>query len=393
MIPQAAWVLMVPLAFQNLSNSVLFAKDSYNAMSNGSFHAFEIGNEVDAYAKADHVRSSSWNESQYVSQWIEWTDAILGNISLPAAPNFWALSLSITAPNKNWTVEGAFTSSPSLGSYNERLQSVSQHYYQTTGKGTLAGALLDPGKTTAEVSEKSKNALAYLSSRPKPTIPFIFGEVGDALSSGMINHTLQSSLGSAVWYVDFMLSSMVAGVQRVNLQNIDVAGFSQWWPVAVNHSKNGAVGGPTVWATWYATVLIADLIHDANTTLRVVPLGVSGEGQDGSVVAYAAYNGQNLSKVIVLNEELWVSSDKDSRPTAAVTLDGLSDISSVKIDYMSGPSGDETQDVTWAGQQWSYSSNGRPVKVKNDTVNATVRDNQITVSVPATEVAVVTIEA
>ena len=91
---------MVPLARMNLSNAMEFANISLNYMTNGSLDVLEIGNQPNLYPNAS--RPLKYNISDFVRQWTHYADTLSGNLSLPAGPNFWTLSLP---SNTAWKVE------------------------------------------------------------------------------------------------------------------------------------------------------------------------------------------------------------------------------------------------------------------------------------------------
>jgi len=73
--PQAQYVIDIPFAKNNLSNSLLFAKQAYKSVGASNIYAFEIGNEVNNYPK--HAWPGGWSMTDYSAQWTNWS----GNIS------------------------------------------------------------------------------------------------------------------------------------------------------------------------------------------------------------------------------------------------------------------------------------------------------------------------
>lgn len=74
-IPQARYVVDIPLAKNNLSNSLLFAKEAYRTLGASNIYALEIGNEPNNYPS--NARPKGWSQANYAAQWNNWS----GNIS------------------------------------------------------------------------------------------------------------------------------------------------------------------------------------------------------------------------------------------------------------------------------------------------------------------------
>lgn len=121
LLEQVKWSLMVPLARKNLSNATEFANASLDYMADG-FDALEIGNEPNLYPNAN--RPLKYNISNFVRQWTHYANVPSGNLSFPAGPNFWVLSLS---SNTDWKVEDGFNAG--LSDETGKIKAISQHYY------------------------------------------------------------------------------------------------------------------------------------------------------------------------------------------------------------------------------------------------------------------------
>lgn len=83
---QVKWTLIDPLARKNPSSATEFANASLDYMTDGSFDALEIGDELNLYPNASHLLK--YNISDFVHQWTHYANALSGNLSLPAGPNF-----------------------------------------------------------------------------------------------------------------------------------------------------------------------------------------------------------------------------------------------------------------------------------------------------------------
>jgi hypothetical protein len=74
-IPNARYVIDIPMKKGNLQNSQRFAKDAYRKIGADSIAALEIGNEPNNYGK---------NISDYINQWKNWSALILDTLGLDA---------------------------------------------------------------------------------------------------------------------------------------------------------------------------------------------------------------------------------------------------------------------------------------------------------------------
>ncbi|OCL10161.1 glycoside hydrolase family 79 protein, partial [Glonium stellatum] len=73
--PQAQYVVDIPWATNDLSNSILLAKEVYKVIDASNIYALEIGNEPNNYH--GNARPSGWSMADLASQWHDWS----GNIS------------------------------------------------------------------------------------------------------------------------------------------------------------------------------------------------------------------------------------------------------------------------------------------------------------------------
>lgn len=185
---------MDPLARKNLFNATEFANASLDYMTDGGFDALEIGNEPNLYRNAN--RPLKYNISDFVHRWTHYANALSGNLSFPAGPNFWVLSLS---SNTDWKVEDG----PNAGLSDEtgKIKAISQHYYQAFGGDPLQGPLLNHTLAASKTSSAFQRPINYLENRTGP-IPFVPGGAGSATSAGHKDYVLQAPLGAAVWTVD-----------------------------------------------------------------------------------------------------------------------------------------------------------------------------------------------
>ncbi len=78
-LPNARYIVDIPFASNNLTNSKEFAKAAYDRIGPSNIFAFEIGNEVNNYG---HDVRKHWSIPKYISQWSNWSKQILNTLGL-----------------------------------------------------------------------------------------------------------------------------------------------------------------------------------------------------------------------------------------------------------------------------------------------------------------------
>ncbi|KAK0638316.1 Beta-glucuronidase [Lasiodiplodia hormozganensis] len=356
------WDLQVFLARKNLSNAVAFAKDCVDAIGAGNLNALEIGNEPDLYNAVGFFpgqtdRPADYGPEDYVAEFTEFADAIEGNVSaLESGPNFQALAYSNLVADP-WNEQNAFDA----GLSKELVKSVSEHFYQSEDGEDMAATLMNKAAIRSKTDARFKDRIAYMKSE-HPDIPFLIAEAASALGNGtgIRDFDLTASLGTALWTVDWLLYVATLGVTRVNMQLGSRFPFSPW--LGSTTTINNATMPPQTLGSFYGNVFVADFIGNAGE-LQIAELQVDDE----DVSAYAAYNSAELTKIAIVNLELWRESYDAPRPNKTLQLTGLDGVKSVKVQRLTGPdAGAQAPDITWAGTQWTAESKGLAVVVDED---------------------------
>ena len=234
------------------------------------------------------------------------------------------------------------------------------------------------------------SAVTFLANE-HPDIPLIIGEMGSGLAGGNNNATatkkILSSLGTAVWTLDFHLYCMSIGIAGISNQ-VGAPGwsFAPFAPGPVDDLPSG------IRPTWYGIVAAADFLgHDVEKPKYVISLNASED-----VIAYAAYQGDDLSSIALLNMKLWDPTINPGtlRPNTTVQLDVPSGVSSVLVKRLTGPGGLSLDNVTWGGESWGYHcGEGRPVQTGPVPETLQVESGAVNVTVGATEAVVVSMES
>lgn len=168
---------------------------------------WEFGNEPDLYL--GKWRSSNWNVSQYVTEWLNGTshlkEYLLAACPEQGTPQFMAPSFS--SPGSAYNQVTAFQDGlDSQGAVKEK----SLHNYITgaTSPGvTLQGTLMNHKVTVNSLSKHVAAAHALAAVDDKP---YVIGECNSLYGGGAAG--LSDTFGAALWVTDFTLYAASTGV-------------------------------------------------------------------------------------------------------------------------------------------------------------------------------------
>ncbi|KAI1375335.1 glycoside hydrolase family 79 protein [Hypoxylon crocopeplum] len=396
--PGAKYMVEVPLATTNVSETVAWAQSAVEGIGLGNIHSIQPGNEADLYTddfageggvelNPPEYQGHLSNES-YVGNWTKYADAILDAVTLPKGRFFTAFDVSTHFGNAVqeeayiFDVETCFD----LGIDKENIiKEVSHHYYQrNAGTATdLAAGLMDTGVTHTHL-DQLKRRISWLK-KNRPEIPFILNEVGNSLFRTN-SYEFQARLGSALWQVDFYLYGMAIGIARINYQQIMHAGYDLWLPVAsAGHEAQ-------VFSNFYSQPFVADFIGSSGKAM-VAQLNTSGGDAPTNVAAYVAYENNIAKRVAITNLNYWNQTSSGSeRPSVVLDLSIPQGLKSVTVYHLNSPlgAGAGADTITYGGSQWTYESLGTEVQnVRNDTERITVKEGVASVTVQSSEAVLV----
>lgn len=226
-VPDAVWVIQLPMAHTNVSESVLWATTAAEHIGLDRIQAFEPGNEPDLYPTGlgpPDYQAFLTNET-YTGNYTKYVEAVKQALNLPDVPWFQAFDTAahlgddVLATGYIHDVETNFN----LGiNEDNNIKQVASHYYQTNGGEyeDLGPGLMNHTAITDRL-DLFRKFIVYLQDN-HPDIPFIISEIGNSLNP---THTYdyQATLGSALWQVDLQLYAMSIGVAKINWQQVSVA--------------------------------------------------------------------------------------------------------------------------------------------------------------------------
>lgn len=110
--------------------------------------------------------------------------------------------------------------------------------------------------------------------------------------------------------------------------------------------------------------------------------------------AYAAYNGEKLARVALVNLELWDGhhSRPSSRNHTYIALDipaGMEKVTVKKLTSNFGGTARETDQITWGGMSWTYQNEGKAESITNGLEELTVKGGVGNLKLAASEAAII----
>ena len=329
----------------------------------------------------------------YVGNYTKYEAAINQALNLSNGdPIYQAFDLSHIYTGKNSAVFDPETCYNLGIDKTEQIKTVAYHVYQTSNTPT---ANLGPGlmnhSAIAALLDAAKPVISYLNTKgPNGSrVPLIISEIGNSLN-GAHNYAYQSTMGAALWQVDFQLYCLSIGVAAINWQQIMHSGYDMWLPIdSGNFSAQ-------VYPPYYAQPFLADFIGDTNYNTQVAMLDIvnwtstdysgatanasaaSNTSSPDNIIAYGSYAWGQLCKVAVVNLNIWnppsplygpnttafvTIPPPAERPSTTIDIGGLDDGSKVTWKYLNSPYGASSNAtfMTYGGSQWTYASQGKEV--------------------------------
>ncbi|KAI0178809.1 glycoside hydrolase family 79 protein [Hypoxylon sp. FL1284] len=359
------------------------------AIGKDKLYMWEYGNEPDLFATSSQgpVRPSDYNESDYVAEWLNGTRAIKSVLEENCpdllsddlygylAPSFGGTGNHLKAP-RTWA-DGI--------DEDGDIKLFSSHNYisgaETPGV-TLQGTLMNHTRTAQSVdAHVAENASVV------PGVPYVLGETNSLYNQGRPG--LSDAFGAALWGVDFAAYCAAAGVARVHFHMGTNYRYASWQPVATDKAPL-AVKPP-----YYGNVAAAAFLGSDGASVAALELEtVDDDSADPETdVAYAAYAGAALRRVLVLNLRAYnyTSGDGGARPTRTYRFAGLANSTAATVRRLYANGSDAVTGVSWDG--WSFDhalDEGRPVRLPNVTVGEVVPvvDGAVQVEVPDSQAVV-----
>ncbi|ESZ94839.1 glycoside hydrolase family 79 protein [Sclerotinia borealis F-4128] len=393
------------------------------ALEGGKLLMWEYGNEPDLFSTSAQgpVRPPSWNESTYVSQWLNGSRQIKEGVAA-ACPDL--ASYGFMAPS----FAGVENHLNPVTTWNDGLdvdkdiELISSHNYiggATQPGVTLQGTLMNHTQTVISVARQLNVSNLLASSN----IPFILGETNSLYNQGAPG--LSNAYGAALWNLDFALY----GASK-NIHRIQYVKFLETIPPDFhidNPSRSFHTGLSFRYAAWqpqdteinpkgtkppyYGNIATAAFLSNltaSTITIAEIPLSNAMES------AYAAYANGALKRIIIINMHEYNYTVNGTstvlnpvpRPIRNYTVTIPSHATNSPDYYAPAPlpksatlralhanGSDAITGITYDGYSYNYElNNGLPVRLTNVTVGQKVRVVGGKLIVPVEDSGAVTID-
>ncbi|WPH02262.1 glycoside hydrolase family 79 protein [Acrodontium crateriforme] len=385
-----------PAARKALLESVPYACKS---LSGSSLVAWELGNEPNDYAGV--VRPESYDEVEYVNEWLYWSRAIRAQVD-KACPesasdsNFKFYAPSYGLPDAGLDVVKTFEDDVDS---DKVISHIAIHNYidgadspGVTLQGTLMNHLSNRASINVHIDAKRK--LAALAHTQNPNLPYILSEHNSLYSEGRPG--LSNTFGAALWGLDFNLLAAANNISRVHMHQGTDYRYQSWQPIATAKATKGTK------APYYGNIAVAAFIGNLSNYQkpRIVELPLS----DGESSAYAAYEGGRLVRIMVINLMEYNATDYNSqyinhyqRPVETYSFQLPAGCSGeAKIQRLMANGSDAITGCTWDGFSYNFElDNGLPVRLGNVTRGERMKvddGGKLSIGVPRSSAVIISLD-
>ncbi|KAI1342906.1 glycoside hydrolase family 79 protein [Xylariaceae sp. FL0016] len=349
------------------------------ALGKDRAYGWEYGNEPDLFATSSQgpVRPSSYNESDFVAEWLNGTRTIKALIEencpdMAGNDTYGYLAPSFAGTNNHLKAPLALADGMDA---DQDIRFFSSHNYisgASTPGVTLSNTLLNHSRTMSSVAPHlSEHAAIVASSPPSSVPPLILGEANSLYNEGKPG--LSDAFGAALWVLDFNLYCAAAGVSRVHMHLGTDYRYAAWQPV--DTGRYPAATKPP----YYGSVAVAAFLGDAAAAARVANLPLADGAREA---AYAAYVDGALARLMVVNLRPYnysmngtgVGLNEEPRPVRTYSFDvGLGNGTGALVRRLVANGSDAVAGITWDGVSYDYElAMGKPVRLGNVTVGERV---------------------
>ncbi|KZL86111.1 glycoside hydrolase family 79 protein [Colletotrichum incanum] len=367
------------------------------AIGKDNLDVWEYGNEPDLFSTSAQgpVRPSSWNESIYVEQWLNGTREI-ADILAEACPDF--PKPVFMAPSNAGTANRLRAPAQWAAGLNadENIATFSTHNYISGAESpgvTLQGTLMNHTRTVQSVQAHVRE-YANMTDRFDDVPPHILGEHNSLYNQGKPG--LSNSFGAALWGIDFNLYAASQGIKRNHMHMGTDYRYQSWQPV---NTDTTAIGTK---APYYGNIAIAAFLAPPKSSDPVSVVHIPLEGDNEQSAAYAAYHGDTLARLIVINMQAYNSTingtgttpdpNPKSRKDFGYSFEVPWDGGLANVRRLRANGSDAITGITWDGWSYNYElDEGKPVKLDNVTVEeyALVSGGQVLFTALASEAVII----
>jgi len=386
------WYMGIPL--NDTQNLRLAIAEEGERILGSNILGFQIGNEPDLYARHQH-RPLTYKPSDYFGEFADVVNAIAANDKIPTKNNLIGPSIA----NADWQPQDVWDTG-FITTYAQNLLYLSVERYPTDNCfviwGPDGGTFHDPQATFPSflAHDQVKNLVnQYLPSTALAVAagkPFVMFETNTASCGGFPG--ISDSFGAGLWVLDYGLNMAAGNFSEALLH---VGGQDTYYnPFAPPPTGESQYNQWTINPIFMATLVTAEIFGQTGTS-RIIDLNANNG--DVHTPAYAVYENDVISKVVIINFMTDATGASDSSVTISIgggeTGQPNGNPASVQVKYFVAPSvSSKADNTTWGGQGYGAkkTNDGR---LKGDeqitTVNCDQNANTCVIHVPAPGAAVV----
>lgn len=320
--------------------------------------ALEIGNEADLY-KNNGLRSSTYNISNYVSDWTKFANNVTAtaNLSASGATKFWGCAFAGSSHSTTgFSPQAAFNSGLLTSAPGALISTISQHRYSgsfCSGTGALLQDLMDKGNVRSNLSSFSADVAAV---RAKG-LDYILGETNSFSCHGTPN--VSNTAGAALWTLDYTLFAPQVGISRLFFHEGIGYKYNLIQPATLTRSiLDGSTLAtplpPHVQPQYYAAIIAGEAIGSSGQT-KSVEISVNNTRVSG----FAFFDNGKLVRAVFINSQAFLTTTTTTRTTVHIDLSFTGSgttPTSMTVKRLAIKHADDASGLTWGGQTYETSN-------------------------------------
>lgn len=339
---------------------------------------WELGNEPDLFTRPGGPRPPSWDEQDYVDQWVYYTRQIRDKMRQACPEMASGEEYKYYAPSFAGTGGNALNlvTTWADGLDKDKIIAIDSSHNYISGADvpgvTLQHTLMNHTANVASVAQHLNETrhLRALDDSLWPNLPYIMGETNSLYHQGRPG--LSNTFGATLWGVDFNLWCATNNISRVHMHQGTNYRYQAWQPIQTNLTALGTK------APYYGSIAVAAFLGDIPAhTPRITNFPLASPYE----AAYGAYVDDALAKIMVINLQEYNATEGNNmtndypRPVEryAFQLPEKYAGQEVGVQRLMANGSDAITGVTFDG--WSFNwelDEGRPVRLGNVTVGESV---------------------
>ncbi|KAK6540078.1 hypothetical protein TWF694_008908 [Orbilia ellipsospora] len=238
---------------------------------------FEMGNEADSFVR-NKLEKGTWTVTQYSQEWIALAKQLVAKVSNVA---FQAGGFAGTF-KMGFDIQGLVNAG--INNKNYKIPSFNSHFYPLSFCSGRAQASLDNLVDHNLLNTKLDKYNSQIAAAKTGGGTFSFGETNSVSCGGAAG--ISDTFGSALWLVDYALSSAARGVDNIFLHQTPTTHYSMFIPKDNAKHKMGI--RPMAYGMIFLAEALALPVQNSPTKFMVKPLALPDSPNDMAV--YGLYS-------------------------------------------------------------------------------------------------------